>query len=60
VRWAAGEGPAVEVKCPETVEVVLWESPKGVRYVHLVNRTPGGPVRTKASVITEGIPVFAL
>jgi hypothetical protein len=60
VRWAAGEGPAVEVKCPETVEVVLWEEPEGTRYLHLVNRTAGGPVRTKASVITEEIPVFGL
>ena len=29
-----------------------------MRYLHLINRTPGGPVRTKASVITEEIPVF--
>ena len=59
VRWAAGEGPPVEVRCPETVEAVLWEG-EGVRYLHLINRTPGGPVRTKASVITEEIPVYEL
>ena len=65
VRWAAGEGPPVEVCGPATVEAVLWEQPaeaaaEPVRYLHLVNRTPGGPVRTKASVITEEIPVFEL
>ena len=63
VRWAAGEEPPVEVRCPATVEAVLWERPSAagaqpVRYLHLINRTPGGPVRTKASVITEEIPVF--
>ena len=65
VRWAAGEGPPLEVRGPATVEAVLWEQPaeaaaEPVRYLHLVNRTPGGPVRTKASVITEEIPVFEL
>ena len=65
VRWAAGEAPPVEVACPETVEAVLWEAPAeaqggACRYLHLINRTPGGPVRTKASVISEEIPVFEL
>ena len=65
VRWAAGEAPPVEVRCPATVEAVLWEQPAAasadvVRYLHLINRTPGGPVRTKASVISEEIPVFEL
>ena len=69
VRWAAGEAPPLEVRCPATVEAVLWERPEGsraetgagpVRYLHLINRTPGGPVRTKASVITEEIPVSEL
>ncbi len=62
VRWAAGEGPPVEVRCPATVEAVLWERPAGkaVRYLHLINRTPGGPVRTRASVISEEIPVYEL
>ena len=65
VRWAAGEAPPVEVACPETVEAVLWEASAeaqggACRYLHLINRTPGGPVRTKASVISEEIPVFEL
>ncbi len=104
VRWAAGEGPPIEVRAPATVEVVLWEHPPAVaadaraaaagartadagaapvtpgtagadaadagtvgaaapgrvRRLHLINRTPGGPVRTKASVITEEIPVHGL
>lgn len=68
VRWAAGEGPPLEVSAPATVEVVLWEhppdaanaAPERVRRLHLLNRTPGGPVRTKASVITEEIPVHDL
>lgn len=31
-----------------------------MRYLYLVNWTPVGPVRTKASVITEEIPVYDL
>jgi hypothetical protein len=60
VRWAAGEGPPVEVDCPETVEVVLWQAPGGTRCLHLVNRTPAGPARAKATVINEEIPVYGL
>ena len=66
VRWAAGEGPPLEVRAPATVEAVLWQHPPPagaadrVRRLHLINRTPGGPVRTKASVITEEIPVYEL
>lgn len=66
VRWAAGAAPPLEVGGPATVEAVLWERAPGagaagrVRWLHLINRTPGGPVRTKASVITEEIPVYDL
>jgi hypothetical protein len=55
-RWAAGEAPAIETRAPETVETVVWQAGDTWR-VHLVNRTAGGPARTKASVITEVIPV---
>lgn len=61
VLWAAETKPPVEVLSPETVETVIWESPStGEQIVHLVNRTAGGPARTKASVINEAIPVHDL
>jgi len=56
VRWAAGDDPPFEVLAPATVEAVVW-SAEGSWTIHLVNRTAGGPARTKASVITEVLPV---
>ena len=59
VLWAAGERPPFEVDAPEPVEVVAWDDPEsGHRIIHLVNRVAGGPARTRASVITEVIPVY--
>ena len=67
VRWAAGEAPPVEVRLPGHGRggAVGGSRPRSARrtwcrYLHLINRTPGGPVRTKASVISEEIPVFEL
>ena len=58
VKWAAGCSPAVEVECPDTVETVMWQDKASKqKVIHLVNRTPAGPQRSKGSVITEAIPV---
>ncbi len=59
VLWAAGERPPFEVQAPEALEAVGWNAPNGNQLiVHLVNRVAGGPARTRASVITEIIPVY--
>lgn len=58
IKWAAGEPPPIELECPDTVEVVVWQNKSSKQImIHLVNRTPAGPARAKGSVINEAIPV---
>ena len=47
----------IDVDAPETVEVVLWAGKDDSLMVHVINRTAGGPHRTRSSVINHPIPV---
>ena len=57
VMWAGRKQQIIEVNAPETVEVVLWEGKNQSLMLHVINRTAGGPHRTKGSVITNPIVV---
>lgn len=59
VRWAAGVDPELSIEAPPMVEAVVAKTNDSkATLVHLLNRAAAGPMRMKAAVIEEVLPVY--